>query len=290
MLAAIRLQAPTLSVRQLCALVGVSRSWYRARPAALVPTQEDTALRDVIERLVLAFPGYGYRRVTHALVRDGWTINHKKVLRVMREESLLCRLQRQFVTTTDARHHSPVYPNLLAGVVLERLDQAWVADITSIRLPTHFVYLASILDAYSRRCRGPRSRGGRLSRDIDTARTLAALEHALARRQPTAGLVHHADRGVQYASSLYVDRLRQAGATVSMAAPGNPYDNATAASFFKTLKRAEVALNNYRTFDEAQAQIGRFIEDVYNDKRLHSSLGYVPPAEFEATLVRKAKR
>ena len=266
-------------MRRLCAIVGASRSWVyerRARPAAA--GDADLALRDAIERLVLEFPGYGYRRVTKALQRDGWVVNHKRVLRVMRRESLLCRLERGFaVATTDSRHAERTYPNLLAGLALTGMDQAWVADITYIRLPAEFVYLACLLDAYSRRVVG-----WELSRHIDTALTLAALERALAGRRPAAGLIHHSDRGVQYASRAYVERLEAAGARPSMSAVGNPYDNAKAEAFFKTLKREEVRLNEYRDLAEAHESLGRFIEEVYNRKRLHSALGYRPPAEFEA--------
>ena len=271
-------EGPDVSLRQLCAWFGVSRSHLLVQLAVSRPSQEEVAVRDAIERIVLEFPGYGYRRVTHALARDGWTINHKRVLRIMHQEALLCQLKKRFVVTTTAQHGCPVYPNRLREVVPDTINQAWVADITYIRLPTTFVYLASLLDAFSRRCVG-----WRLSRDIDTALTLAALEHALAARQPGPGWIHHADRGVQYASTAYVARLQQAGAAISMSAKGTPYDNAKAESFFRTLKREEVSLNAYRSFDEAERHIARFIDDVYNWKRLHSSLGYVPPAEFEAS-------
>ena len=170
----------------------------------------------------------------------------------------------------------PTYPNLLSGLAITRLDQVWVADITYIRLPTTFAYLACILDACSRRCIG-----WQLARTIDTQLTLAALERAIAARRPSAGLIHHSDRGVQYASRDYVARLDAAGCRISMSAKGNPYDNARAESFFKTLKREEVYLQQYQTFAEAEANLSRFIEDVYNRKRLHSSLGYRPPVEFE---------
>jgi putative transposase len=279
MIAAARAAVPALPTSHLCALLGVSRSWYYARAGEPTAQEDDVALRDVIEQIVLDFPGYGYRRVTRQLERDGWAINHKRVLRVMREESLLCQLKRRFVVTTESGHAHPSYPNLLTGMIPDRIDQAWVADITYIRLPTAFAYLAAILDAFSRRCVG-----WALSRWIDTDLTLAALTMALTRRQPAAGVIHHSDRGVQYASGDYVTALEAVGARISMAARGNPYENAQAESFFKTLKHEEVYLKEYRTFEEAEANLERFIEDVYNRKRLHSSLGYLPPVEFEATL------
>jgi transposase InsO family protein len=238
---------------------------------------ETIRLRDAIERIVLAFPGYGYRRVTQALARDGWAVNHKRVLRVMGEESLLCHLKRRFVPTTDSGHAWRTYPNLVKGMTFGAPDQAWVADLTSIRLPTTFVYLAAILDAYSRRCVG-----WALSRWIDTDLTLAALAMALATRQPAPGWIHHSDRGVQYASGAYLERLEAVGAQISMAARGNPYENAQAESFFKTLKYEEVYLKDYRTFEEALMNLESFIEEGYNTKRLHSCLGYRPPVEFEA--------
>jgi len=277
MMQQIQASEPQEAVRRLCALFRVSRSWWYARRKAGEPSEEEVALRDAIERLVLDFPGYGYRRVTRALQRDGWQVNHKRVLRVMRHESLLCHLQRQFVVTTDSQHGYRTYPNLLAGRVVDGLDQVWVADITYIRLPGGFVYLACILDAHSRRCIG-----WHLSRTIDTALALAALDQAIATRQRATGLIHHSDQGVQYASTAYIQRLQAIGAQVSMSAKGNPYDNAKAESFFKTLKQEEVYLKDYASFAEAQANLATFIEAVYNAKRLHSSLGYLPPNEFEA--------
>jgi transposase InsO family protein len=284
MIAAAQTAYPQLSLRRLCALFGLNRAWYYAAQEEADDTAQ-TALRDAIERVVLDFPGYGYRRVTKALQREGWTVNHKHVLRIMRAESLLCHLKRRFVLTTTSRHGSQAYPNLLADAVLTAPDRAWVADITSIHLPTTFAYLAAILDAYSRRCVG-----WQLSRCIDTRLTLAALDRALALRQPQPGLIHHSDRGVQYASADYIARLESVGAQISMAARGNPYDNAKAESFFKTLKREEVYLKEYRTFADAEANIQTFIEDVYNTKRLHSSLGYCPPVEFEAAFASSATR
>ncbi len=273
---------PGLSVRGLCGLVGVDRSWYYHKPTAEEVVQRDVELRDAIERIVLEFPGYGYRRVTEELHRQEWDVNHKRVLRVMREESLLCQLERRFVVTTDSAHGHGTYPNLLKGLMLHGIDNAWVADITYIRLPQSFVYLSAILDAYSRKCIG-----WELSRFIDTKLTLAALRMAIESRQPPRGFIHHSDRGVQYASGEYIEVLKSAGARISMSAKGNPYDNAKAESFFKTLKREEVRLNSYQTFEEARSNIGHFIKDVYNQKRLHSSLGYLPPAEFEAAEAEK---
>ena len=267
---------PEHSISQLCKTLHVSRSWYYETQTRAEEDEADVELRDTIERIILDFPGYGYRRVTHALKRTGWIVNHKRVLRIMREESLLCQLKRHFVHTTDSHHRYQVYPNLIKGMTIEAPDVVWVADLTYIRLPSTFVYLAAILDAYSRKCIG-----WKLSKRIDTQLTLGALEVALAARNVTTGLIHHSDRGVQYASTEYVARLHSIEAYVSMSALGNPYDNAKAESFFKTLKCEEVYLKQYQTFQEAEDNIREFIEDVYNTKRLHSSLGYLPPTEFE---------
>ncbi len=222
---------PEVSLRSLCELFGVSRSWYYDKPGAEEKAERDVELRDAIERIVLEFPGYGYRRVTEQLRREGWDTNHKRALRVMRQESLLCQLRKRFVVTTNSTHRYRTYPNLLKGMVTDSLNCAWVADITYIRLPTSFVYLAAILDAYSRKCIG-----WALSRFIDTRLTLAALRMALVERRPPRGFIHHSDRGVQYASSEYIEVLDSAGAKISMSGKGNPYDNAKAESFFKTLK------------------------------------------------------
>jgi putative transposase len=270
---------PELSLRQLCPLLGLSRSGvYRSRHGP-EPAAEAVALRDAVERIVLDFPGYGYRRVTAELRRQGWVVNGKRVLRVMREEALLCQIQRHFVATTDSRHALGRYPNLLRERVLDRPNQAWVADITYIRLPTAFCYLAAILDAFSRRVVG-----WHLASRIDTDLTLAALEGAIARRGPAPGLIHHSDQGVQYVNHRYVACLDQIGAQISMAAIGHVYENALAESFFATLKREEVYLHDYQSFAEAEANLAQFLDDVYNHKRLHSSLGYRPPSEFEARL------
>jgi putative transposase len=278
-----------LSVSHLCGLLGVNRgSYYRAiaaggevARASSSPGQsrEEVRLRDAVERIVLEYPGYGYRRVTHQLQRDGFPVNHKRVLRVMREESLLCQLQRRWVRTTDSEHGHRVYPNLLKKAGWQQLtgiNQAWVADITYIRLVSEFIYLAVLLDAYSRRVVG-----WALSRWIDGDLAVAALEGALAQRQPPSGWIHHSDRGVQYACRDYVERLQAAGAQISMSAKGTPRDNAQAERFMRTLKQEEVYLHDYETFEESEQAIGHFIEAVYNAKRLHSALGYRPPTEFE---------
>jgi putative transposase len=267
---------PDLSIFSLCELLDVSRSWYYERDGQADP--EDIALRDEIERIILEFSGYGYRRVTRELARRGWHVNHKRVLRIMQEESLLCHIKKRFVmVTTNSRHGFPVYPNVLASVTLSAPDQAWVADFTYIRLRSAFVYLACILDAYSRRCVG-----WYLSREMNTQMTSRALQQAIAERHPQPGMIHHSDRGVQYASREYIEHLQAIGAQISMSAVGNPYDNAKAESFFKTLKQEEVYLKEYNSFADAEQNLTTFIEKVYNEKRLHSSLGYLPPAEFEA--------
>jgi putative transposase len=276
MITAMHATAPERSIRRLCTLTGVGRTWCYTHPAPEMVAARDVALRDAIEQRALEVPGYGHRRMTKALQRAGWDVNHKRVLRVMREEALLCQLQRHFAVTTQSDHGLTAYPNLLTGRDLTGPDQAWVADLTYIRLPTTFVYLACLLDAWSRRCLG-----WHLSRRIDTSSPLAALDRARTIRRPTAAFIHHSDRGVQYASAASIDRLTEAGARISMSAVGNPYDTAKAERFFKTLQRAEVYLNHYDSFAEAEANLGRFIEEISNTKRLHASLGDRPPIEFE---------
>jgi transposase InsO family protein len=265
-----------MSIRQLCDVLEVNRSWFYAK-AIGEARPDDTALRDRIEEIVLEFPGYGYRRVTKTLEREQRRVNHKRVLRIMRAESLLCQLKRRWVATTDSRHDHMRYLNLVKGQIVTTLNQLWIADITYIRLPRSFAYLAAILDAFSRKVIG-----WAFSRWIDTALTLQALDRALATRPVVPGLIHHSDQGVQYASSAYVARLQERAIRVSMAATGNPYENAQAESFFKTLKREEVYLKDDASFADAEANLAHFIADVYNAKRLHSALAYRPPEEFEA--------
>jgi len=265
-------------VRQLCAILDVSRGWDYATQAEEADAEE-VALRAAIEDLVLAFPGYGYRRVTKALQRAGWTITHKRVPRLMREDALLCHLKRRWVPTTDSAHGLTTYPTLVRATAITRLHQVWVADITYVRLPRGVVYLAALLDGDSRKVIG-----WALSRWIDTARTPRALDHALTTRPVAAGLIHHSDRGVQYASGASVARVREHGIAVSMAARGTPYENAQAGSFFKTLKTEEAQLKDYGDLADAERHLERFIDDVDTTKRLHSALGYRPPAEFEHVL------
>ena len=259
-----------------CQVAGVSRAGFYRHYEEHEPRQAEVALRDLIQQIALENRFYGYRRVQVELEKRSMRVNHKRVLRLMRADNLLAARKRRFVFTTDSRHTYAVYPNLAARLTLTGINQLWVADITYVRLRETFVYLAVVLDAYSRRVVG-----WELGEDLRAELALGALHRALADRHIQPGIVHHSDRGVQYAAEAYVARLQAYGFAISMSRSGNPYDNARAESFLKTLKSEEVHLNRYRDLDHARASIRHFIEEVYNTRRLHSALGYVAPAAFE---------
>jgi putative transposase len=260
----------------MCALLDLSASdyyRYHSRPARESPSPLLLAIQKIVEE----FSGYGYRRVTRELGRRGHSVNHKRVLKLMQDNGLTQKRRRRYVKTTDSEHGLPRYPNRAKGLVLISPDELWQADLTYIRLRREFCYLACILDAFSRRVVGWALRNT-LHREL----ALAALRMALVCRQPGPGLIHHSDQGVQYACEDYVALLGRHGIEVSMSRTGNPYENALAESFMATLKKEEVHLQDYEDLADAHHHIGHFIEDVYNRKRLHSSLGYLPPVEFEA--------
>ena len=261
----------------------VSRSgFYRFNANPETGPDKDMDLRDAIQRIALEWPSYGRPRITAELRRRGWTVNPKRVHRLLREDNLLCVRKRKFIVTTDSNHGRKVYPNLARGLVLTGVDQLWRADITYVRLREEFVFLAVILDAFSRRVIG-----WALDRNMEDELTLTALRMALSRRSIRPGLVHHSDRGSQYASKDYTDLLKANQINISMSRKGNPWDNAACESFMKTLKYEEVLRSEYRDLAEAFASIPEFLEKVYNQKRLHSALGYLPPVEFEAQLAAK---
>jgi len=271
-----------LAIERMCALAGVSRASYYRHWRRAAPRREQIELRDVLQRLAVAHRHYGYRRLNALLRREGWAVNHKRVLRLMRTDNLLCLRRRAFVpATTDSRHDWRVVPNLARGMQVTGLDQLWVADITYLRLLEEFAFLAVVIDAFSRRVVG-----WAVEVHLRAALAVTALQMALSARRPQPGqLIHHSDRGVQYACAEYSALLAAHGIQPSMSRVGSPYDNAKAESFMSTLKREEVDGRAYRTAHEARRSIGSFIEEVYNRQRLHSALNYLAPADFEATVV-----
>jgi putative transposase len=273
---------PEVSTREVCRLLAINRAkhYRHQKPRKTMP--DDALIRQEIEVIALERARYGYRRVTHELKRRGRQVNHKKVLRLMRLEGLLCKPRSAFKPrTTDSNHDLRRYPNLVKKLIPARPDHVWHADLTYVRLDGGFVYLACVLDGFSRKCIG-----WALSPFLEASVALEALQMAIVARKPVAGLIHHSDQGVQYASNRYVAVLEGVKAEISMSRVGNPYDNAKMESFMATVKLEEVYLNEYENFEEARASIRVFIEDVYNAKRLHSSLDYLPPEEFEAAYAR----
>ena len=270
----------SLSVERMCSLAGVSRAGFYRRMAVREPVEEEMEVRSAMQRIVLEHKRrYGYRRVTAELRRHGMAVNHKRVARLMREDNLLAVQPRAFRTTTNSDHEGEVYLNLARRMQLTGVDQLWVADITYIRLRSEFVYLAAVLDAFSRKVVG-----WALERTLAARLAIAALDQAIAARKPAPGLVHHSDRGIQYACAEYVALLARHAITPSMSRPANPYDNASCESFMKTLKQEEIHANDYRDLEHLREGIADFIERYYNRCRLHSALGYKPPEEFEAGL------
>ena len=271
-----RLQG-SLSIERMCQLAQVNRAGFYRRFQEQEPQQEEMELRSRIQHIFLEHRRrYGYRRITQTLRRQGLLVNHKRVQRLMREDNLLGLQPKAFVTTTNSQHQHEVYLNLASRLELRGVNQLWVADITYIRLEGEFVYLAVILDAFSRKVVG-----WELARKLTCDLTKTALQRAIAARQPARGLVHHSDRGVQYASQEYIKLLQQHHIIPSMSRPANPYDNASCESFMKTLKREEIYAGEYRNLEQLRQHLEEFIDDYYNRVRLHSALAYLSPEEFE---------
>jgi len=265
-----------MTIQRMCEMTGVSRASFYRDWEQKAPSEAEVALRDALQRTALSHRGYGYRRITPLLQRAGFVVGEEKVRGMMRSDNLLAVRRRKFVVTTDSNHRFRVHPNLAEAMELTALNQLWVADITYIRLRQEFVYLAVVLDAYSRKVIG-----WELGRTLGTKLPLAALEKAIASRQPRPGLIHHSDRGTQYASSEYVQRLEACKAHLSMSRPASPWENGKCESFIKTLKSEEVDARRYTSFDQLRQNLDEFIEQIYNKVRLHSALHYRSPEEFE---------
>jgi putative transposase len=265
-----------LSIQRMCELASVSRASFYRHWEVTEPSAAEMQLRDAIQREALKDRHYGYRRISVALQNQGFAVGIKTVRRLMRADNLLAIRRRKFVVTTDSEHDSRVYANVAQHLELTDINQLWVADLTYVWLQREFVYLALLLDAYSRR-----AIGWALDRTLGSSLPLAALNQAIASRQPQPGLVHHSDRGSQYASGMYMDRLASIGAVPSMSRPGCPWENGKCESFIKTLKYEQLDGRQYRSLEELREHVAEFIEQIYNPVRLHSALGYQPPAEFE---------
>ena len=266
-----------MTIERMCWLAGVSRAGYYRRLEESQPDEAEMALQAAMQEVVLAHHRrYGYRRVVKELSRRGMVVNHKRVLSMMRRDNLLAVRYRKFILTTDSQHDYPVYVNLAARMTVTGINQVWIADITYIRLRLEFVYLAVVLDRFSRK-----TIGWALDRTLAARVAVTALELAIERRQPPPGVVHHSDLGVQYACEQYRAVMQAHGIVPSMSRPGNPYDNAFCESFMKTLKQEEIYCQQYRDFDELSAHLEEFIDNYYNCQRLHSALGYRTPEEFE---------
>ena len=270
-----------LSIQRLCELAGVSRAGFYRSWENREPTAAEMALRDAIQRAAVVRRHYGYRRITVYIRRQGFVVGAKKVRRLMHDDNLLAVRRRKFVVTTDSGHPFRVYPNLAKHLELTDINQLWVADITYVRVEQEFVYLAIVLDAYSRRVIG-----WAIDRSLESRLALDALDKAIASRQPKAGLVHHSDRGSQYGSAEYVQRLESCGAVLSMSRPGRPWENGRCESFIRTLKQEEIDARSYDSLEELRDHVAEFIEQSYNPARLHSALAYLSPIEFEAQTAR----
>jgi transposase InsO family protein len=265
-----------LSVTDMCSVSGFSRAGYYRCRKTREPEPDEIELRDRIQRIALDWPAYGTRRIVAQLGRDGLRVNRKKIQRIVREDNLLCVTKRRFVSTTNSAHSLPLYRNLARDIEVTGLNQLWIADITYIRLRHEFVYLAVVLDACSRRVIG-----WCLDQTLESSLAVRALQMALSERKPTPGLIHHSDRGVQYASGEYTTLLTAHGVQISMSRKANPWDNAACESFMKTLKNEEVHRSEYLNLSDARYRIGEFLEAVYNERRLHSALRYATPNEYE---------